>query len=74
MKLRELRKRAGLKPSELASKMAVDITTISRWETGTRKPDVDSLVKLSKILNCTVDDLVNPTLSPAGSQAQQGTQ
>lgn len=74
MNLRELRKRAGLKPSDLASKMAVDATTITRWETGMRKPDVDSLIKLSQILNCTVDDLVNPTLTPAGSQAQQGTQ
>ncbi len=31
MNLRELRKRAGLKPSDLASKMAVDATTITRW-------------------------------------------
>lgn len=60
MNLRQIRERENIKPIDLASKMAVDVSTITRWETGARNPDVDSLIKLSKILNCSVDELVNP--------------
>lgn len=72
MNLRDLRKRAGMKPSDLASKMAVDTTTITRWETGMRKPDINSLVKLSQILDCSIDDLLNPILPPAEAAEGRG--
>ena len=64
MNLREIRVKNKIKASELAAKMAVDVSTFVRWENGTRSPDVDSLLELSHILNCSLDDLVNPIPSP----------
>lgn len=32
--------------------------TISRWETAARNPSIEDLIKISKGLNCTFDELV----------------
>lgn len=69
MNLRKIREARGMKVSCLAAKMAVADTTITRWETGARVPDVKTALKLSQILHCTVDDLLNPT--PPLPQAEQ---
>lgn len=75
MNLRKIREARGMKVSCLAAKMAVADTTITRWETGARIPDVKTALKLSKFLGCTLDELLkdetqNPT--PPLSQAEQG--
>lgn len=59
----------GITTAELADKMSVDTTTITRWETGSRKPDVYTASKLAQILGCTIDFLIlgveeNPTPTP----------
>lgn len=70
MQLRYYRQKAGLSIAELAAKMAVDATTISRWETCKRYPDAKALITLSQILNCTVDELLsNPTSTPPEERA-----
>lgn len=59
MFLREIRERVGLSMGDVATKMGVVEHTISRWETGTRTPDVLSLKRLSEIYACSIDELVN---------------
>ena len=42
----------------LAEQLGKDKTTISKWCTNTNQPDVESLIKISKILNVDLADLV----------------
>ncbi|MDO5116551.1 MAG: helix-turn-helix transcriptional regulator [Synergistaceae bacterium] len=73
MNLRNIRQNRGLKVSDLASIMEVDSTTITRWETGTRVPDVNTALKIAEILGCTLDELLrveNPT--PPLPEQEQG--
>lgn len=58
-KLKELRKNANLTLAELGEKVGVSLRTIFNYETGARKPNIDMLRKLAKVLDCTVDDLLS---------------
>lgn len=58
MKIKQLRKAAEIKQSELAEELGVDNSTVAKWETGAAKPRADKLPALAKILNCTVDQLL----------------
>lgn len=42
----------------LAEQLEKDKTTISKWCTNTNQPDVESLIKISKLLNVDLADLV----------------
>lgn len=59
MNLREIRQKKGISAKELAAKMAVNVNTISRWETGAREPDIPTLKRLAEIYECSIDELVN---------------
>lgn len=65
MKLRHIREQLGISIGELSTKMGVQPHTISRWETGCRQPDIESIKQLTQILGCTADELLgNPTPPP----------
>lgn len=57
MKIKELRLKAGMTQAQLAKKMNVDQTAVSRWETGDNKPLRKTHKKLAKVLGCTVEEL-----------------
>ncbi len=42
----------------LAEQLGKDKITISKWCTNTNQPDVESLIKISKLLNVDLADLV----------------
>ena len=44
--------------SILAKKLDVSVTTVSNWEIGRGKPSMDNLIKLSDILEISIDELV----------------
>lgn len=48
--LRYLREKKGLSRKELGAKMYVSLSTIARWENGTRLPDAAMILRLSKFL------------------------
>lgn len=58
MKLRKIRENKRMTQAELAVQVGVKPNTISQWESGSRKPDIDTVLHLATILNCTVDDLL----------------
>ena len=58
-KLKELRNKAGIKQSELASILNVANTTISNWENDISEPDRESLIRLSDYFNVSVDCLLD---------------
>ena len=57
-KLKEMRNSKGLTQVELAGKLKIEQSCLSRWEKGGTVPTIDNYKKLSKALGCTIDDLV----------------
>lgn len=62
--IKELRIAAGLTQAELAGRIGVSQATVGMWETGSRTPRVPKLLELSKLLGCSVSDLLED--SPNG--------
>ena len=58
-KLQELRKRKGLTQEELAEKLYVSRTAISKWESGRGYPNIESLKAIAKFFSVTVDELLS---------------
>ena len=59
-KLQELRKQRGLTQEELAEKLYVSRTAISKWESGRGYPNIESLKVIAKFFSVTVDELLSP--------------
>ena len=62
------RKAKGYTQEQLAEKLLVSRTTISRWESGKIMPDIDTIKLLSKELDFnffTVDDILTETSASA---------
>lgn len=58
-KLQELRKQKGLTQEELAQKLYVSRTAISKWESGRGYPSIESLKEIAKFFCVTVDQLLS---------------
>ncbi len=61
--LRKLRTEKGLSQQELADKMYVTRSTVVRWETGSRLPDVAMISRLSEVLGVDVNILLSASHS-----------
>ena len=58
-KLQELRKQRGLTQEELAEKLYVSRTAVSKWESGRGYSNIDSLKAIAKFFSVTVDQLLS---------------
>ena len=58
-KLQELRKQKGLTQEELAEKLYVSRTSISKWESGRGYPNIESLKAIANFFSVTVDELLS---------------
>ena len=58
MELRPIREKRGFSIASIATMMGVAKNTVSRWETGEREPDIETLKKLATLYRCTLDELV----------------
>lgn len=58
-KLKEARKEAGLSQEQFAWKMSVSRSAIAKWETDKGMPDVNNLKAMAKLLNVSVDYLLD---------------
>lgn len=56
--IKTARKKAGLTQTELATAIGVTQKEISRWETGTRTPQVETIANICKALNVSADILL----------------
>lgn len=56
--IKELRKQKGLSQNALAELCGVHQTAVSQWEKGRTTPDLDSLKKLAKVLEVSVETLL----------------
>lgn len=58
-KLSKLRKTNNLSQEQLAEKINVTRQAISKWESGESYPDMAKIIQLCKILNCSLNDLMD---------------
>ena len=58
-KLQLLRSQRGLTQEELAEKIFVSRTAVSKWESGRGYPSIDSLKELARFFEVTVDVLIS---------------
>lgn len=58
-KIRAARKQCGLSQEQLAEKMSVSRSAIAKWETDKGLPDVGNLKILARLLNVSVDYLLD---------------
>lgn len=58
MKIKEYRLQKNMAQKELAEQVNVECSAVSMWELGEAYPRVETLVKLSQIFGCSVDELL----------------
>ena len=58
-KLQELRKSKGLTQEELAEKLYVSRTAVSKWESGRGYPNIESLKEISTFFSVSIDELLS---------------
>ena len=66
MNLKRLRKEHQYTQENVAEKINVSRQSIAKWENGESTPDIDTLIKLSKLYNVTLDNLVNHSEDKSG--------
>lgn len=73
-KLREVRTAKGYTQQALAEKLYVTRQTVSRWESGNRYPDLETLKKISAELEVSVDELLSTEsdIDEAKTTAEEG--
>lgn len=55
--LRNLRIRKGVTQKAIANELHIDVSTVTKWETGKSNPKIAKLPELAKIFGCSIDDL-----------------
>ena len=58
-KLTKLRKDNNLSQEALAEKLNMSRQAISKWESGNSYPDMSTMINICKVLNCTLEDLLD---------------
>lgn len=62
-KIKNFRKSNKITQQELADKLEISRSTLSYYELGKIDPNIYTLIKLSDIMNCTLDYLVNDKIN-----------
>lgn len=58
-KLKDARKNAALSQEQLAEKLCVSRAAVAKWESGKGLPDIENLKAISKLLDVSIDYLVD---------------
>jgi transcriptional regulator with XRE-family HTH domain len=58
-KLKDTRKNAALSQEQLAEKLCVSRAAVAKWESGKGLPDIENLKAISKLLDVSIDYLVD---------------
>lgn len=72
-KINQLRKLSGMTQEQLAEKLNVSRQTISKWESDSTSPDLESIVKISRIFHVSLDDLLKEGAGVANKTDEQIT-
>lgn len=58
IRLRRLMLARGMSQADIARKMGVSRSCVHGWYWGPNEPNIDTLKRLRRVLNCTWDDLL----------------
>ncbi len=58
-KLQQLRKQNNFTQEQLADKLYISRTAVSKWESGKGYPNIDSLKSISRLFDVSIDDLLS---------------
>lgn len=70
-RLKEERKRQNMTQQDLADQLHVSRTSISNWEVGRNYPDLEVLVRLSEVLNLSLDHLLKEDIDMVEDYSQK---
>ena len=70
-KINQLRKLSGMTQEQLAEKLNVSRQTISKWESDSTSPDLESIVKISRIFHVSLDDLLKEGEAGAANKTDE---
>ena len=62
--LQLLRKSNNYTQDDLAEKLGISRQAVSKWETGMTIPDLEVLLKISKLYDITINDILEPKIHP----------
>jgi transcriptional regulator with XRE-family HTH domain len=68
--VKQLRDLAILTQAELAEEVGVSVTTISHWETGSKRPRASNIRKLAKVLGVSPQEVL-AAINETSSQQKQ---
>ena len=57
LKIHNIREERGISATLLAEKVGCALQTVYRWESGTRTPDIPTLMKIAQTLGVSLDEL-----------------
>ncbi|ANB59739.1 MULTISPECIES: helix-turn-helix domain-containing protein [Bacillales] len=72
-RIKELRKQLGMSQQALADAIGVSKPMISLYENNRNKPDIDTLIKIGKVLNTSLDSLLFQPADPILKKAKIST-
>lgn len=65
--LKAARQKADLNQADLAKMIGVSRSTIAMWESGGSQPDIEMILRLSRILEVSVGELIGEEVDPSAS-------
>ncbi len=69
-RLQDLRKKAGYSQEQLAELLGISRQAISKWESGQGNPDIDNIIKLTKIYQVSTDYILLGHKDEPGKQTE----
>lgn len=54
----EIRDAKGLKDADVSKQTGIQASTFSDWKSGRSKPKLEKLMKIAKVLECSLDELI----------------
>lgn len=71
-KLQMLRKKNKLSQEGLADKLDVTRQSVSKWESGITYPEMDKLLSICKLFNCSLEELTNDEIKEISAEKKNG--
>lgn len=56
--IKQIRLKLGYKRVDVAEQLNISVSTIAKYETGSRIPDIDTIIQLSEVLHTNVNNLI----------------
>lgn len=61
LRIKTLRKQAGMTQKQLAAMLNIGQSTVSMWESNSRRPSSDILPQMAQALHCSINELYDET-------------